>query len=188
MTNNTVSPLTPAPELITAAWINTAEPLKLSELRGKIVVLHAFQMLCPGCVSHGIPQASAIHNFYAHDDVQVIGLHTVFEHHQVMTTDALRVFVDEYRLTFPVAVDQPSDSGLIPKTMARYRMQGTPTLVIIDAEGNVRLQHFGRADDLQVGSVIGSLLAQRGSVAHSKAHSKHPPAAPNCDDHGCSLD
>ncbi len=72
-----------APELEALTWLNTEEPLTLSGLRGKVVVMHAFQMLCPACVVHGIPQASAIHELYSQDEVQVIGLHTVFEHHQV---------------------------------------------------------------------------------------------------------
>jgi len=82
-----------APELMVASWLNTPEPLVLENLQGRVVVLHAFQMLCPGCVSHGLPQAAAIHELYRSDEVQVIGLHSVFEHHAVMTLDALKVFV-----------------------------------------------------------------------------------------------
>jgi peroxiredoxin len=123
-----------APVMDTVAWINTPKPLILSQLKGKVVVIHAFQMLCPGCVSHGIPQASAIYNLYAKEDVQVIGLHTVFEHHEVMTVDALKVFVSEYKIAFPIAVDKPSESGLIPNTMASYQMRGTPTLIVLDKE------------------------------------------------------
>jgi thiol-disulfide isomerase/thioredoxin len=149
-----------APALDTVAWINTLEPLILSALKGKVVVIHAFQMLCPGCVAHGIPQATRIQNLYAKEDVQVIGLHTVFEHHDVMTIDALKVFVKEYRITFPIGIDTPSDSGFIPKTMASYQMQGTPTLVVLDKLNRVRLNHFGRISDLQVGSLIGSLLVK----------------------------
>ena len=47
----------PAPPLEAARWFNTVEPLTLDLLRGRIVVIEAFQMLCPGCVSHGLPQA-----------------------------------------------------------------------------------------------------------------------------------
>lgn len=150
-----------APELETTAWLNVTEPLRLSALRDKVVVIHAFQMLCPGCVSHGIPQASAIHELYAQNsEVQVIGLHTVFEHHEVMGVDALKVFVAEYRLGFPVAVDKPSAAGDIPLTMAKYQMRGTPTLIVIDRLGRLRLNHFGRLSDMQVGNFIGGLLAE----------------------------
>ena len=40
-----------APELSVAEWVNTDKPLTLAGLRGRPVLLHAFQMLCPGCVA-----------------------------------------------------------------------------------------------------------------------------------------
>ncbi len=150
-----------ASPLDTTVWFNTPEPLTLEELRGKVVVIHAFQMLCPGCVLHGLPQAKVIDRFYPRQDVQVIGLHTVFEHHDVMTSDALTAFIHEYRIPFPVAIDRPSDKKPIPHTMASYQMQGTPTLIIIDKNGRVRLNHFGRISDIEVGSIIGGLLEEQ---------------------------
>lgn len=149
-----------APALDTSAWINTA-PLSLTQLRGKVVIMYAFQMLCPGCVTHGIPQASAIYELYKNEDLQVIGLHTVFEHHNVMTKEALSAFISEYGIRFPVAIDTPSESRSMPKTMALYQMRGTPTLIMLDKQGRVRLHHFGHMSDLQVGSFIGRLLAEK---------------------------
>jgi len=149
-----------APELMIASWLNTPEPLVLENLLGQVVVLHAFQMLCPGCVSHGLPQAAAINELYRSDEVQVIGLHTVFEHHNVMTPDALKAFVHEYGLTFPIAVDQPSETGPIPVMMQKLNLQGTPSLVLIDKAGVIRLNHFGRVSDMQVGNMIGQLLME----------------------------
>jgi len=154
-----------APPLDTVAWLNSDRPLTLAELRGKVVVIHAFQMLCPGCVMHGIPQASAIYELYRQQDVQVIGLHTVFEHHDVMTPNALGAFIHEYKLLFPIAIDTPSDIESIPHTMANYHMQGTPTLIILDKKGYVRLHHFGRISDMQVGNIIGRLLEENDNSA-----------------------
>ncbi|MGH8312762.1 MAG: redoxin family protein, partial [Gammaproteobacteria bacterium] len=73
-----------APAWQTSAWLNTQKPLELAQLRGKVVVLHAFQMLCPGCVADAIPQAKRVAALFADAPVAVIGLHTVFEHHAVM--------------------------------------------------------------------------------------------------------
>src|SRR5690606_20270412 len=39
-----------APELQVSRWFNTPAPLSLAALRGRVVVVEAFQMLCPGCV------------------------------------------------------------------------------------------------------------------------------------------
>ena len=44
-----------APELAITRWFNAANNLTLAGLRGEVVVIEAFQMLCPGCVSHGLP-------------------------------------------------------------------------------------------------------------------------------------
>ena len=154
-----------APELEVTTWLNTHGPLSLAALRGRVVVVYAFQMLCPACVSHGIPQAKKIVKTFQSEDVAVLGLHTVFEHHDVMGTEALRAFVDEYGIEFPVGIDRPSASGAIPHTMAAYRMRGTPTLVLIDRDGAVRQQIFGVADDMQIGALISILVQERGSAS-----------------------
>ena len=150
-----------APPISASLWLNTPAPLTLDQLRGRVLVLHAFQMLCPGCVSHGLPQAMEIQRTFDPQTITVIGLHSVFEHHDVMTPAALRVFVHEYRLTFPIAVDQPSTDHELPRTMRAYSMQGTPTVVLIDARGQIRAQHFGAVADLLLGAELGRLLAER---------------------------
>jgi peroxiredoxin len=168
-----------APELEVSAWFNAPAGLTLASQRGKVVVVYAFQMLCPGCVSHGIPQSKAIRGLFSAADVAVIGLHTVFEHHEAMNDGALAAFLREYRIGFPVAVDRPSDDGPVPRTMRRYRLQGTPSLLLFDRAGRLRHTLFGRVDDLRAGALIGQLLAE--------------PAASEeggdvaCGDEGCRL-
>lgn len=148
-----------APDLQISQWLNTPEPISLALLRGRVVVLHAFQMLCPGCVSTGLPQASRVHTIFSKQEVVVIGLHTVFEHHAVMGADALEVFVHEYDLTFPIGIDQASAIGHVPMTMSAYGLKGTPSLVVLDREGRKRLNHFGHMDDMRLGALLGHLIA-----------------------------
>lgn len=180
---------TKAPALQAIAWINAPQPIALETLRGKVVVLHAFQMLCPACVTHGLPQATAIAELYKNEEVQVIGLHSVFEHHRVMTLDALKAFVHEYRLSFPIAVDTPSTTGVIPVTMQKLNLQGTPSLVLIDKSGHIRVNHFGRLHDMQVGNLIGQLLTESYSQGSETAESDALVKATtkSCDDEGCSV-
>jgi Redoxin len=156
-------PLGLAPALQVSQWLNTPAPapITLEALRGQVVVLHAFQMLCPACVLHGVPQAQSIRRAFSEADVAVIGLHTVFEHHAVMNARALNVFVHEYGITFPVGIDQAEPGSDIPLTMRAYGLQGTPSLVLIDRQGQVRLSHFGSIDDLQLGAVIGRIVAEQ---------------------------
>lgn len=142
-------------------WLNTSTPIDLEAQRGHVVVALAFQMLCPGCVAHAIPQMKAVHELFGPQGVVVVGLHTVFEHHEAMTVTALRAFVHEYGIRFPVGVDTPADDGVpIPQTMAAYRMQGTPTLLLIDRAGRLRRQVFGHIPDLRLGAEIMSLVAE----------------------------
>lgn len=157
---NTQNLNSPAIELKTSAWLNTDKPIKLDELLGRVVVIHTFQMLCPGCVSHGLPQALKIRNTFPESDVVVLGLHTVFEHHAVMGPEALKVFLHEYRVHFPVGIDQADAGSNIPLTMQAYNLQGTPSFIVIDRKGKIRLNHFGVIDDMLVGAYIGQLLSE----------------------------
>jgi hypothetical protein len=92
-------------------------------------------------------------------------LHTVFEHHDAQAPVSLAAFLHEYRYDFPVGVDAHDEDDALPRTMRSYAMQGTPTLVLIDAEGRLRQQHFGVADDLALGASVGRLLAELPAVA-----------------------
>jgi hypothetical protein len=123
-------------------------------------VLHAFQVLWPACVAHGTPQAERIHRMFGGDGLAVIGLHTVFEHHAAMMPVSLEAFIHEYRLTFPIGVDEAGTGTPVPVTMGRYQMRGTPTTVIFDRGGNVRHHGFGQESDLVLGVIIGTLLAE----------------------------
>lgn len=167
------SPAT-APPLQVAQWFNTDAPIALHGLRGRVVVLHAFQMLCPGCVSQGLPQATKVHQTFPRSEVVVLGLHTVFEHHDAMGPNALKAFMQEYRLPFPVGVDQPSGSGPIPTTMQAYELRGTPSLVVIDRQGRVRLSHLGHIEDLQLGALLGALLSERNDQAGGEMAAPQP--------------
>ena len=148
-----------APELSVSRWYNTGENLTLASLKGRVVVLHAFQMLCPACVAHGTPQAERVHRMFG-GDLTVIGIHTVFEHHEAMMPVSLEAFIHEYRLTFPIGVDEAGKDTPLPVTMARYNMRGTPTTILIGRNGTVRHHGFGQEQDLALGVIIGSLLAE----------------------------
>ncbi len=149
-----------APPWKTTRWLNTTADLSLESLRGNVIFLHAFQMLCPGCVSQAIPQAQRVANVFRGTKLAVVGLHTVFEHHSAMQEASLRAFLHEYKVEFPVAIDHPgSDGDPIPQTMRAYGMQGTPTAVLIDHQGHIRSITFGVHDDLVLGAEIATLLA-----------------------------
>jgi hypothetical protein len=178
-----------SPPLQVSQWLNSPKPVSLEALQGRVVVLHTFQMLCPGCVSHGLPQALRIHRLFPKDKVSVIGLHTVFEHHDVMGPQALRVFLAEYRIPFPVGIDQADSASPVPLTMRAYGLRGTPSVVIFDPQGRVRLSHFGQIDDLQLGVVVGQLLAETSlnATVDLAASDIGCNSSSACSDGACSL-
>ncbi|MFK8068476.1 MAG: TlpA family protein disulfide reductase [Gammaproteobacteria bacterium] len=86
-----------------------------------------------------------------------------------MNIDALKVFAHEYQLRFPIAVDRPSESHVIPVTMQKFSLEGTPSLIIVDKKGQMRVNHFGRMSDMELGYLIGLLLHEEsGNIVNNK--------------------
>lgn len=179
-----------APPWSVDQWFGAPADFGLQALRGRVIALHTFQMLCPGCVTHGLPQAQRIRATFSSEDVAVVTLHTVFEHHDAMRPVSLAAFLHEYRIDLPVGVDSASDSGPVPQTMARYRLRGTPSLVLIDRQGRLRLNAFGRPEDMLVGAAIATLLAEPALSVESRPTStlaEGGQAPAGCDDESCAL-
>jgi redoxin len=147
------------PELKVAQWFNAPEPLSLEKLKGRVVVLVAFQMLCPGSLRHSLPQAQRIARAFNDGEVAVIALHTVFENHKDMTPALLEGFLKEERIDIPVAIDKPNGAEL-PHTMEAYAMQGTPTLLLFDRQGRLRRHYLGAVDDVRLGAEIMALVIE----------------------------
>ncbi len=155
------------PALKVAKWLNSETPIDLKSQQGKVVAVFAFQMLCPGCVSTGLPQVQKLRQRFSAESLTVIGLHCVFEHHEAMGEKSLAAFLHEYRLGFPVGIDKPNGTG-IPATMAAYEMRGTPTLLIFDREGRLRRHYFGHPDDMILGAEIMGLVMETDARSSEK--------------------
>lgn len=145
------------PELEVSAWSSTPVPLTMAGLRGRVVMICAFQMLCEGCVTWALPQAQRVFEAFSREDVAVLGLHTVLESHARMNDAALEVFLRENGYTFPVAVDAPGQLWT-PRTMEKLGLQGTPSLILVDRQGQRRMQKLGHVADQQLWSAIEALL------------------------------
>jgi peroxiredoxin len=156
------------PEFETSKWFNAEAPLKLEELKGKVVVVAAFQQHCPGSLKHGLPQAARLSGAFNADEVAVIGLNTPFEHQDKQTAAALEAFIDEHELTFPVALDKANGSD-VPKTMAAYEIQGTPTVLVFDRQGRLRRHYLGQVDDLRLGAEVMALAIESRDAAREQS-------------------
>ena len=145
------------PELTVSGWFNTPEPRPLAALKGKVVVLTAFQTHCPGSLKHGLPQAVRLARGFSEDEVAVIGLNTAFEEHASQSAEALEAFIAARDLPFAVAKDMQAtqeSQGELPQTMRAYEIQGTPTLLIFDRQGRLRRHYLGQVDDMRLAAEV----------------------------------
>src|SRR5207237_6659148 len=79
-------PRVPAPELEGGvAWLNTAGPLRLKDLRGKFVLLDFWTFCCINCI-HTLPDLAKLEEKYGKQLV-VIGVHSAkFDNEKVTVT------------------------------------------------------------------------------------------------------
>lgn len=134
----------PAPDLGVTTWFNLPQgqdSLDVTNFRGKVLYLFAFQSWCPGCHSRGFPTlAKLIDHFKNNDNVAFLAVQTVFEGFNTNTPPRAKETADRYHLAIPIG---HSGSAQHPSTfMSRYRTGGTPWTVIIDRRGRVRYNDF----------------------------------------------
>jgi hypothetical protein len=167
----------PAPEWQADAWFN-GNPGTLQAQRGKIVLLQFFQLWCPGSNSFSIPLFNRWYEKYGQrDDVVVVSLHSVFEGYEYQTPDRLREFVKEAGMLHHVGIDAyESPEQNTPITMQRYEAQGTPQIVIIDREGQVRYSHFGWFEPHPVEAFIERLFEEKPDKNRDASAAPAPPA------------
>ncbi|MEJ7639750.1 MAG: thioredoxin-like domain-containing protein [Singulisphaera sp.] len=107
-------------------WLNTAGPIHLEELRGKIVLLDFWTYCCINC-HHVLPDLAALEAKYK-DELVVIGVHTA-KFAAERETENIRKKVREYGIKHPVV----NDANQVIRT--RFGVNSWPTLVLIDAKG-----------------------------------------------------
>lgn len=141
------------PELQTSRWFNSAKPLTLEGLKGRVVVMTVFQAQCLGSVKHSLPQAERLAAAFNDDQVAVIGLHAAFENQDKQTPADVEALIGKLQLTFPIAIDKPNVKKL-PRTFAAYELQGTPSVLLFDRQGRLRRHYLGQVDDMRLAAEI----------------------------------
>src|SRR2546421_3148015 len=66
---------TPAPELTNTSWLNSDKPLRLAELRGRVVLLNFWVFTCGNC-TRTVPSLVAYDRRYPARGLTIIGIHT----------------------------------------------------------------------------------------------------------------
>ena len=153
---------TKAPEWIIAEWLN-GSGTSLHDLKGTVVVVEFFQLWCPGCNAFSIPLmqqwGQTFHHEIATSNLKLVSIHTVFEGHEYQTPERLRSFIKEKGIHHLIGIDYHEPGAYIPETMKRYNTMGTPEIAIIDQDGIIRMQRFGRFDVSHAEQLIRRLLA-----------------------------
>jgi thiol-disulfide isomerase/thioredoxin/sugar lactone lactonase YvrE len=148
-----------APELTGhRGWLNTAGPLSLAALRGKVVLLDFWTYGCINCI-HIIPDLQRLEEKYAAQLV-VIGVHSAKFDNEKETENIRRVVV-RYGVEHPVVNDAEF------RIWQEYAVRAWPTQVLIDPAGYVvgRVEGEGHYEVLD--EAIGQLVAefrQRGAL------------------------
>jgi len=82
----------PAPDIQIEKWVQ-GESANFSTLTGQVVLVEVFQVNCPGCFVHALPQVLHLHQVYHDQGLTVIGLATAFEDFDKNTLGNLERFV-----------------------------------------------------------------------------------------------
>lgn len=82
-----------APNFGVSDWVQGA-PTNFDQEKDHIVLLEVFQVNCPGCFMHAIPEAINIYNKYKDEGVRVIGLATAFEDFDKNNLDNLKMLAE----------------------------------------------------------------------------------------------
>lgn len=164
-----------APELEGGdAWLNTDRPLKLSELRGHVVVLDFWTYCCINCM-HVLPELEALERHFAGKPVVVIGVHSgKFDAEK----DARRIrdAMARHGVNHPVVVDSEF------RIWRAFGVNAWPTLVVIDTDGTVAATNAGEPKQGALQKVVGSMLARaaaNGTLAKNPVVIKRPAVGPD---------
>ncbi len=147
---------TTAPELATGDWINS-EPLKLSDLRGRVVLIEFWTFGCYNC-RNTLPHIKDWDNRYREKGLTVIGVHSP-EFAEERNVETLRSEVASLGINYPVVSDNDY------KTWNAYDVYAWPTLFLLDKQGRIRWMRVGEGDYDKAERLIQELLAERELVS-----------------------
>ncbi len=134
-------------------WLNS-EPLTLSELRGKVVLVDFWTYSCINCL-RTLPYLERWDETYRDAGLVIVGVHTpefAFEREPANVRGA----VADLGVEYPVALDNAY------ATWNAWGNRYWPAEYFIDRRGHVRFAHFGEGAYEEKEQVIRTLLAEPG--------------------------
>ncbi|MGI9105733.1 MAG: redoxin family protein [Pyrinomonadaceae bacterium] len=146
-----------APEINIAEWIDH-KPVKLSDLRGRVVLLDFWATWCGPC-RITMPKLKTLHERFKKDGLVVIGLTQLYGRAGITPAEELthlRAFKKDGKLPYAFAIAAEGDNDL------RYGVRSIPTAFVLDRRGRVRHISVGASDanDESLAETIKKLLAE----------------------------
>lgn len=144
-----------APEIIPGGeWFNS-EPLQLSSLRGKVVVVDFWTYSCINC-QRTLPYLRDWWKKYEDDGLVIIGVHAPeFEFEK--NRDNVEKAISDFGIKYPVVQDNDF------ATWRAYSNRYWPAKYFIDKDGLIRFTHFGEGAYDESEEVIRTLLKETGT-------------------------
>jgi len=132
-------------------WLNTDGPLRIDELRCKVVLLDFWAACCINCL-HVIPDLKRLERKYP-GELVVIGVHSA-KFPAERETDTIRTAILRYEIEHPVVNDRDM------RLWELYAVRAWPTLVLIDPAGGVVSQKSGEGAFEVFDGAIAELIAE----------------------------
>ena len=108
------------------------EPLKLSSLAGRVVVLDFWAVWCGPC-TESMPFFQALQDRYGKDGLEIVGLHV---DDRMPPTPDVKDFLEEIGVTYRNVISTTDVDNA-------YLVYAMPTTYILDRRGVVRKRHVG---------------------------------------------
>ena len=144
--------LGPAPELINDTWLNVDSPLRLADLRGKVVMVEMWTFGCINC-QNVMPSLKEWHAKYNDQGLVIIGNHfPEFSYEKDLAN--LKDAIARYHIQYAIAQDNDG------ATWRAYKNHYWPTLYLIDKQGRIRYVHIGEGRYKETEENIKALLAE----------------------------
>jgi thiol-disulfide isomerase/thioredoxin len=141
-----------APDLASGNWINS-EPLKLKDLRGRVVLIEFWTFGCINC-RNTLPFIKSWHDRYQDKGLTVVGVHSP-EFDEERDVEKVRSEVASLGIHYPVVTDNDY------QTWNAYNVEAWPTAFLLDKQGRIRWKHVGEGDYAEAERMIQQLLAEK---------------------------
>jgi thiol-disulfide isomerase/thioredoxin/sugar lactone lactonase YvrE len=130
-------------------WLNTAQPIDMKDLKGKIVILDFWTYCCINCM-HVLPDLAFLEEKYP-NQIVVIGIHSAkFDNEK--DSENIRDAIVRYEIKHPVV----NDSEMV--LWRKFGTQAWPTVAIIDPEGKFAGAQSGEGHRDLLDAVVTQLI------------------------------